>query len=242
MSTALAPAADPDPDRHPGLTCRLLERLQDVPGFVGRSAARKYRRRMYPFALREMDRRLALMTPGDICIDLGANVGTFTEIMAASGAQVHAFEPDPRTFERLVARVGHLANVTLHNKAVGTVAGNLPLYRAADFDENFESASQATSLHYTSGRMQPVAGLTVEVVAFSDLLAGLGPVRLIKMDIEGAEWAVLDQIFASPKALAFDALFVETHERLEPARYRQVVAMRRAARAMDRPYVNLYWP
>ena len=233
---------DPDPDRNQDRLTWLLDRLQDVPGFIRRSAARKYRRRMYPFALREMDRRLAAMGPDDICIDLGANLGTFTEVMARSRGHVHSFEPDPETFERLKDRVGHLPNVTLHQKAVGATGGQFQLYRASDFDVNFESASQATSLHYKSGRMQPARGVTVEVVGFADLLAELGQVALIKMDIEGAEWGILEAIFAGRLRGGFDALFVETHEKLEPSRYAQVVAMRRAARVLDAPYINLYWP
>ena len=233
---------DTNPDRHPDRVARLLERLQDMPGFIGRSASRKYRRRMFPFALREMDRRLAAMVPDDICIDLGANLGTFTEVMARSGARVHSFEPDPETFERLTERVGHLPNVTLHQQAVGAESGQFQLYRASDFASDFESASQATSLHYKTGRMQAVEGVTVEVVGFADLLAELGHVALIKMDIEGAEWGILEAIFDGRLPPDFDALFVETHERLEPARFAQVVAMRRAARALDAPYINLYWP
>lgn len=229
-------------DRDQGRMLRLLDRLQEFPGYIGRSASRKYCRRMAPLALAEMDRRLAVMTAEDVCFDLGANVGTFTEIMAKSGAQVHSFEPDPATFERLRERVGHLPNVTLHQKAVGAKSGQLQLYRASDFASDFEKASQATSLHYTSGRMQPVEGCVVEVLGFADLVQSFGKVSLIKMDIEGAEWGILEAIFAGGMPLAFDALFVETHEKLEPARYAQVVAMRRAARALRAPYINLYWP
>ncbi len=242
MTAIAGTAADPDPDRVQDLGARILDLLQDAPGFVRRSASRKYRRRMYPFALREMDRRLAALSPADVCIDLGANVGSFTRIMAQSGARVHAFEPDPETFARLTANVGHLPNVTLHQKAVAEVSGQLQLYRASDFASDFDNASQATSLHYKSGRMQPVAGCLVEVMGFADLLRDLGPVAVIKMDIEGAEWGILEAIFAGRLAPAFGALFAETHEKLEPARYAQVVAMRRAARAMAGPYINLYWP
>ena len=233
---------DSNPDREQDRISWLLDHLQDAPGFIRRSASRKYRRRMFPFALREMDRRLAAMMPDDVCIDMGANVGTFTEIMAKSGARVHSFEPDPETFARLKERVGHLPNVTLHQKAVGAEAGQLQLYRATDFGSDFENASQATSLHYKAGRMQPVEGCMVEVLGFADLLRSFGKVALVKMDIEGAEWGILEAIFAGRMPLAFDALFVETHERLEPVRYRQVVAMRRAARAMTAPYINLFWP
>lgn len=233
---------DPNPDRQQDRLTWLLDHLQDAPGFIGRSASRKYRRRMFPFALREMDRRLAAMTADDVCLDLGANVGTFTEIMAKSGAQVHSYEPDPETFRRLQDNVGHLPNVTLHQKAVGVESGQLQLYRASDFASNFDAASQATSLHYTSGRMQAVEGCVVEVVGFAELVQSFGRVALIKMDIEGGEWAILDAVLTSRMPPAFDALFVETHERLEPARFAQVVAMRRAARALQAPYLNLYWP
>jgi FkbM family methyltransferase len=34
--------------------------------------------------------------PGMIALDIGANIGWFSSIMAASGAAVHAFEPNPR--------------------------------------------------------------------------------------------------------------------------------------------------
>ncbi|WP_284164053.1 FkbM family methyltransferase [Frigidibacter sp. SD6-1] len=235
--------SDPNPDLFPTWSLSLLERLQDAPGFIGRSAARKYRRRMFPFSLREMDRRLAALTPDDICLDLGANVGAFTEIMARSGARVHAFEPDPETFERLGERVGHLPNVTLHQKAVGERNGRLQLYRAADFASDFDNASQASSLHYQGGRMRPVDGCLVEVMGFAELLHAFGrPVAVIKMDVEGAEWEVLEALLAGRLPLDFGALFVETHERLERRRYPQVVAMRRAARKMAAPYINLYWP
>lgn len=229
-------------DRDQGRMLRLLDSLQEFPGYIGRSASRKFCRRMAPFALAEMDRRLAAMTPEDVCLDLGANVGTFTEIMSRSGAQVHSFEPDPETFERLKARVGHLPNVTLHQKAVGAESGQLQLYRAGDYASDFARASLATSLHYTSGGMHAVEGCMVEVMGFADLVRSLGKVRLIKMDIEGAEWGILEAIFAGRMPLAFDALFVETHEKLEPSRYAQVVGMRRAAHALQSPYVNLYWP
>ncbi|MFM7443241.1 MAG: FkbM family methyltransferase, partial [Tabrizicola sp.] len=37
----------------------------------------------------------AMLRPGDVAVDCGANRGDVTAVLAASGAVVHAFEPDP---------------------------------------------------------------------------------------------------------------------------------------------------
>jgi hypothetical protein len=39
-----------------------------------------------------------LVKPNDVCIDVGANVGYFTVLMAKLGAYVYAFEPEPSNF------------------------------------------------------------------------------------------------------------------------------------------------
>ena len=48
-----------------------------------------------------------------IHIDIGANVGTVTRIMAQSASKVFAFEPDPWAFSRLTQATESLGNVTL---------------------------------------------------------------------------------------------------------------------------------
>ena len=43
----------------------------------------------------------AALGPGDVCIDLGANIGEVTVPLAETGATVHAFAPDHDTFAQL---------------------------------------------------------------------------------------------------------------------------------------------
>ena len=70
---------------------------------------------------------ISMLRAGDIVFDCGANVGDVTVQLAQSGAQVHAFEPDPVAFARLSDRFSEVDNVTLHNVAVGTQDGVAPV-------------------------------------------------------------------------------------------------------------------
>ena len=81
-----------------------------------------------------------------ICIDLGANVGDYTRMMASVAKQVIAFEPDPWTFDVLQANVADLQNVRLEKVAAGTLEGRVQLYRHIRFKENPTSHSGSSSL------------------------------------------------------------------------------------------------
>jgi FkbM family methyltransferase len=180
--------------------------------------------------------------PGDIAIDLGANAGEITRRLAQTGAEVHAFEPDPDTFARLRENVGTFGNVILHNKAAGAEAGTVPIFRPASWYEGREaSASKAVSVQ----TRQPDGGVraagTVEMIDFSAFLNDLPrPAALVKVDIEGSEWALLDRVLAEARG-RFDAMFVETHERFDRSVLPRLKRMQREFASWDRPYVNLYW-
>ena len=101
----------------------VLHKTERLGGYIGRAATRELRLRYKSSVQAEFNARLAALRSGDVALDLGANVGVYTARMAETGATVHAFEPDPDTFARLVKRVGHLPNVVLHQKAVGAGGG-----------------------------------------------------------------------------------------------------------------------
>ena len=83
----------------------------------------------------------------------------------------------------------------------------------------------------------------VEQIGFRKLLSGFaGKVALVKMDIEGAEVEILEDLVASGvKNTRFSSLFVETHEWQEPSLHRRVMAIRAALDGISNPYFNLYW-
>jgi len=221
----------------------LLDRLAQMDNRVGYSCGRKLKRRLLAASRAAFDARVARLGPGDICLDLGANIGEFTQILARTGATVHAYEPDPETFATLRANVGRAANVVLHQKAVGARPGTVQLRRTLAYAEDRARQSQASSVYFDAPETFGGATIAVEQVGFREVLAALPkPAALIKMDIEGAEFDILDDIFDGGMPANMDALFVETHEGFALDRLPALRRHQRVAMALEQPYINLYWP
>lgn len=57
--------------------------------------------------------------PGDICVDIGANIGYFSFLMATLGAKVLAFEPSQYGFERFSANLSLNPGLDIQAKRIG---------------------------------------------------------------------------------------------------------------------------
>ena len=133
---------------------------------------------------------ITALRPGDIAIDVGANVGYHTLTMAAavgSGGQVHAFEANPE--------VMRLLRATMFVNGRGWVA----LYENAALDRPGTITLASAPGHYGSGHvingatspeqdLAYTARVDVPAVTLDAILADrLRSVDLIRMDIEGSE-------------------------------------------------------
>ncbi|QMU59700.1 MAG: FkbM family methyltransferase [Boseongicola sp.] len=220
----------------------ILEAIKGRSNPISRSAWRKLRRHYAKRA--EADFRMAAdaLKPGDICLDLGANVGKFSTLLAEKGAEIHAFEPDPYAYKILCSNVNKFKNVIPHNKAVGASGGTLKLFRHKDFDKNPEHYSVATTVALGNVRTDIHEYGEVEVVDFFELIESFGkPLQLVKMDIEGAEWDILDRLFEANSWDNLRALYVETHEHLDTNRIDDVLRFRKLADSVRTCDINLHW-
>jgi FkbM family methyltransferase len=136
----------------------------------------------------------AALRPGDLVVDCGANVGSITTRLAATGADVVAFEPDPVAFQELETATRDMPNVTRHQAAVGVADGTADLYRGERFDENPIVSTRRSTITPGANRMQGVA-MQVEVVnlpaRLKDWVGRPGGVAFLKLDVEGAELDIL---------------------------------------------------
>ena len=68
---------------------------------------------------------LSQINKNSVCVDVGANIGYYTLLMAKRVKKVYAFEPDKKCFEILKKNVeeNNLKNVVLINKAASDKEG-----------------------------------------------------------------------------------------------------------------------
>jgi FkbM family methyltransferase len=125
-----------------------------------------------------LDILVQVTAPGDLVVDLGCHVGTFSIGAAAMGRRVVAVDASPLH----IALVGHsrdinrLAKVQLFHAAIALSEGTARftengLFGAIDFAGTNKGAVDV-----------PARGLAAIMAQ-----AAAGPVRFLKMDIEGAE-------------------------------------------------------
>jgi len=156
--------------------------------------------------------------PDDIAIDCGANHGLITRILGAGGAVVHAFEPNPDVFEYLVKNTSHLPGVRCYQKAVLDAPGKMTLHLHLNYDRNPERFASASSLIADKYNVSESGGVEVEVIDLAAFIEALGrPVKVLKIDVEGAEYRVLNRLIDSGLIERIEHVFVETHARMIPS-------------------------
>jgi FkbM family methyltransferase len=135
------------------------------------------------------------LKPGDVYIDVGANIGD-TVVTAAKQVgptgRVWAFEPHPRICGYLRQNLGlnAVSSVDVLNLAVGNVAGEAYISDDRRDDMNVISAQSA--------------GVPVRIVRLAEVIPGEREIALLKIDVEGYEKMVLDgcsELLGSVRAL-----------------------------------------
>ncbi|MDJ0640734.1 MAG: FkbM family methyltransferase, partial [Paracoccaceae bacterium] len=223
----------------------LYQLLRFAPGGEGQRAYTlwldRLRKNRMQATMSEFDRILAGMTPDSIALDLGAHQGEYTAKLAATGAQVHAFEPEPMLFAALQERFADTPNVILHQAAIAAEAGRMTLH--VELCEGAALPGMSNTL--VEGHCYARGGPSIEVecVDFFAFLDSLGSVpAVVKMDIEGAEVPILERVIEEDLLNRIGMLFVETHERqVLPLRQRTIALHRHIFRAQP-ANVNLLWP
>jgi FkbM family methyltransferase len=185
----------------------------------------------------------AQLTPDDLAIDCGANVGKFTVPMARTGAMVHAFEPNPAAFAELQRNTAAYPRVQLHHAAVTAVAGPVKLFLHKWADEDPVHWSTGSSILSGKNNVRDDRFTTVEGVAFVDFVRSLAPrkIRLLKMDIEGAEVDVLNRLLDEGLQTFISEAYVETHERRVPALVEPTRKLRERLQAVGAHQFRLDW-
>lgn len=129
-----------------------------------------------------------LLRPGDWFVDAGANIGCYTVLAGkrvGPRGRVDAFEMIPETATRLSEHVAlnGLENVTIHRLALSDVPGE-----QAEASLRLGHPGQASIVRPPRPGARTFA---VETTTLDAALTAAGPVRLLKLDLEGGELRAL---------------------------------------------------
>jgi FkbM family methyltransferase len=135
------------------------------------------------FAYGEYDLPLDWAELGRV-LDVGAHVGSFAlwTCERAQNARIVSVEPEPRNFSDLVLNIernGLADRIDAVNAALGTEPGTVTLHVPMNRESSSTLATEGDSIQAV-------------VISLPALIEGLdGPLDLLKLDAEGAEWPAL---------------------------------------------------
>lgn len=151
--------------------------------------------------------------PNPIVIDVGANVGGYTQTIKqiAPTAQVFAFEPHPESFQAL-SEVAKIGGVQAYQCAIGDTEGEMDLFDLADGSE-----STLASLHKSvieQLHRKPSRAFKVQVKKLDSIIEELKipHISLLKVDTEGNELSVFRSVINNIEANKIDAVQFEFNE------------------------------
>lgn len=126
--------------------------------------------------------------PRSVLYDIGAWIGPISLLAGTRGTKVYAIEPDPVAVAALRRNVAHNAfDITVINKAVSSRSGgSLTLYVKGAAGDSETSAVPRGSAEK----------IEVETMVLYDLPKHADLRKIVKIDIEGYEYALRDQVTA----------------------------------------------
>lgn len=133
----------------------------------------------------------SLLKPSDIFLDIGANIGWYTNLAATiiKDGVVHSFEPVPSIFEKLKRNTSlndYLCTCNLNNLALGNKTGTVEIYTFAGLPDGHSSLSTHEREDFRVSE--------TEIVPLDDYLKenNIEQVDFIKIDAEGSEMNILE--------------------------------------------------
>lgn len=124
----------------------------------------------------------------DTVLDLGGNVGCFAFCVHGRARRVIVYEPDPANLGILERNLAGLENVRVVAEAVSDAPGRLTLYKQGQ-----GRLGGRSTLYAELASSYADASVEVPVTTLDALFAAHGIERcdLLKIDVEGAEYAIL---------------------------------------------------
>mgnify|MGYP005826562025 FL=1 len=181
---------------------------------------------------------------GAIAIDCGANVGEVVDFLLKAKLKVYAFEPNMYAYNVLERRFRDNPDVFCIPKGVTNSAktGPAKLYFHERANEDQVKYSTGCSAASDKNNIDKDNFMVVEMVGISDFIKSLDkPVSMLKIDVEGTEADILNDLFDSGLIYEIKQIFVETHEEKVPSSREPMILIRERIEKEALEHVHLEW-
>jgi FkbM family methyltransferase len=150
------------------------------------------------------------LTRNDIVIDLGSHVGMAATQFSHTAGKVYAFEPHPQIFKELEAAARRYRRIVPINAAASTADGTASLF--SDKDPRPWKHTEGSTLVEGKSNLTYRESYDVKTVDLARFIKELGqPVRMIKMDVEGYEYRLINHLLDADVMAQVKMIHVEDH-------------------------------
>jgi FkbM family methyltransferase len=194
----------------PSAILDLYRKIKSANHHVFKRLKNKRSAKKYKALILERFPDLKHAAENSVVLDLGANIGSFTHACVELGMSVKSVEPHPIAFRYLRNRTKRFSKVELYEMAVSDHSGSIKLFTHPQQKNDPITTSVSASLVVDkfedhSGHYE-VPSVTLDHFFVTDVVY-----EIVKIDIEGAEMYLVDQLIGNSKSIK--RLLVETHER-----------------------------
>jgi FkbM family methyltransferase len=150
------------------------------------------------------------VSKGDLCFDIGANIGNRTGAFLKLGAAVVAVEPQDICMRKLINKYGNNNKVFLVHKAVGAKEGegNLILsnsHTVSSMSKEWIDCIKDSDMFFTStSAFQWNKTVSVPVTTLDKLIEKYGNPAVCKIDVEGFEYQVIKGLSKPIEMISFE--------------------------------------
>lgn len=154
-----------------------------------------------------------IVNEGDLCFDIGANLGQTVEALLKCKAKIVAVEPNPLCYPTLNYQFKNLENLTFLKVAIGSNPGISEL--------NFSGTDATASIRNDWKFIKTDKKIPVKVITLDNIIEKYGCPRFLKVDVEGFELEVFKGLTKPIELIYFEIhgdekeLAIEVIKRLE---------------------------
>ena len=150
------------------------------------------------------------ITEDSVVIDIGCNHGEVVRALVDTGCKIYAFEPHPVFYGMLNSKFSRESNVFLSNEAVWRNKEKRKFY----FKKSRTAINGgATLMEEKENIIDHSLNIEVDCLDIAELIGRFDSVDILKIDVEGAEYELLDRLYESGLHERVKSIYFEDHER-----------------------------